>query len=223
MLRGSDSGVCLTFHIEFDIPCNLYFRTGNVVPGNYDTVLFLNNIVSESAASRKVFPVNLALDVYYHTDNSATVAGILFEDWESDQVAESLLKSIPLVAEYEPGQFFKRELPSLLALIADISQKLETIVVDGFVTLGAEQRPGLGAHLYHALESATPVIGVAKSRFNETPAETQILRGSSQNPLFVTALGIPLAEAQQKIKSMHGEYRLPSLLRQVDQLCRSTV
>lgn len=166
--------------------------------------------------------MNLALDVHYHTEGSATVAGILFENWESDQVAGSLLKSIPRAAEYEPGQFYKRELPCLLALISDISQKLETIVIDGFVTLGADQRPGLGAYLYQALECQTPVIGVAKSRFNQTPTETQILRGSSQNPLFVTALGIPLAEAQRRIQSMHGEYRLPTLLRQVDQLCRST-
>lgn len=165
--------------------------------------------------------MNLVLDVYYHPDDSATVAGILFEDWESDRVTRSLLKSIPQVAEYEPGQFYKRELPCLLALIDEVEQKLETVVIDGFVTLGADQRPGLGAHLFQQLGSETPVIGVAKSRFNETPTETEILRGSSQNPLFVTAMGIPLTEAQQKIQSMHGEFRIPTLLKQVDQLCRS--
>ncbi|WP_145455014.1 endonuclease V [Gimesia panareensis] len=165
--------------------------------------------------------MNLVLDVYYHPDDSATVAGILFEDWESDQITKSLLKSIPQVAEYEPGQFYKRELPCLLALIDEVEQKLKTIVIDGFVTLGADQRPGLGAHLFQELSSETPVIGVAKSRFNETPTKTEILRGSSQNPLFVTAMGIPLTEAQHKIQSMHGEFRIPTLLKQVDQLCRS--
>ncbi|QDT85269.1 Endonuclease V [Gimesia chilikensis] len=165
-----------------------------------------------------MFPVNLALDVYYHPDDS--VAGLLFDDWESDQVAETLLKSIPEVAEYEPGQFYKRELPCLLALIADVKPELETIVIDGYVTLGADQRPGLGTCLYQELGEEIPIIGVAKSRFNQTPAETEILRGNSQNPLFVTALGIPLTDAQQKIKSMHGPFRIPTLLKQVDQLCR---
>lgn len=165
-----------------------------------------------------MFPVNLALDVYYHPDDS--VAGLLFDDWESDQVAETLLKSIPEVAEYEPGQFYKRELPCLLALIADVKPELETIVIDGYVTLEADQRPGLGTCLYQELGEEIPIIGVAKSRFNQTPAETEILRGNSQNPLFVTALGIPLTDAQQKIKSMHGPFRIPTLLKQVDQLCR---
>lgn len=110
-----------------------------------------------------MFPVNLALDVYYHPDDSATVAGLLFDDWESDQVAETLLKSIPEVAEYEPGQFYKRELPCLLALIADVKPELETIVIDGYVTLGADLRPGLGTCLYQDLGEEIPIIGVAKS------------------------------------------------------------
>ena len=186
----------------------------------YDRLRSNYRIVRESVSIRKVFPVNLALDVYYHPDYSATVAGLLFDDWESDQVAETLLKSIPEVAEYEPGQFYKRELPCLLALIADVKPELETIVIDGFVTLGADQRPGLGTYLYQELGEEIPIIGVAKSRFNQTPAETEILRGNSQNPLFVTALGIPLTEARHKIQTMHGPYRIPTLLKQVDQLCR---
>jgi len=170
-----------------------------------------------------VLPVNLALDVYYHDDGSATVAGILFAKWESDQIERALVKTVSQVEDYQPGQFYKRELPCLLALIADLEQRPETIVIDGFVTLGADQRPGLGAYLYRDLDEQIPVIGVAKSRFNQTPRETEILRGNSQNPLYVTALGIPLAKAQRKINSMHGEFRIPTLLKQVDQLCRSPI
>ncbi|MCA9017967.1 MAG: hypothetical protein KDA77_21770, partial [Planctomycetaceae bacterium] len=76
-------------------------------------------------------------------------------------------------------------------------------------------------HLYQQLNEQIPVIGVAKSRFANTPDETRIYRGASQNPLYVTSLGIPLAEAKHKINAMHGEFRIPTLLKRVDQLCRA--
>ncbi|WP_339732062.1 endonuclease V [uncultured Gimesia sp.] len=169
----------------------------------------------------KVFILNLVLDVQYRDDDSAKVAGILFQEWESDLVEASLVKTIPQVAPYEPGHFYKRELPCLLELILDIDRPLDVIIIDGFVTLGQDQHPGLGAHLYHQLNKQTPVIGVAKSRFADTPEETHIYRGESKNPLFVTSLGIPLSEAKHKITTMHGEFRIPTLLKRVDQLCRA--
>lgn len=165
--------------------------------------------------------MNLVLDVYYRDDDSAKVAGILFQEWESDVIETTLVKEIPQVAPYEPGSFFKRELPCLLDLIHDIDRPLDVIVIDGFVTLGQDQHPGLGAHLFHQLNEQIPVIGVAKSRFADTPNENCISRGASQNPLYVTSLGIPLSEAKRKISTMHGEFRIPTLLKRVDQLCRA--
>ncbi|QDV50130.1 endonuclease V [Gimesia fumaroli] len=165
--------------------------------------------------------MKLVLDVHYRDDDFAKVAGILFQEWESDAVEATLVKTIPQIAPYEPGSFFKRELPCLLELIHDIDHPLETIVIDGFVTLGQDQRPGLGAHLFHQLNEQIPVIGVAKSRFANTPDETRIYRGESQNPLYVTSLGISLSEAKCKITTMHGAFRFPTLLKRVDQICRA--
>lgn len=96
-----------------------------------------------------------------------------------------------------------------------------TIIIDGYVTLGEEARGGLGAHLFAALEEKVPIIGVAKSRFEGTPAECELLRGTSERPLYVTSRGIPLEEAKRLVASMHGEHRLPTLLRAADRLCRS--
>ena len=50
-----------------------------------------------------------------------------------------------------------------------------------------------------------------------------IYRGDSAKPLFVTAVGMTLEEAKAHIASMHGEHRIPTLLRRVDQLCRGIV
>ncbi len=127
------------------------------------------------------------------------------------------------VAEYEPGQFYKRELPCVLALLQQLEQLPEFIVIDGYVYLDGNQRPGFGKHLYEALAGKSVIIGVAKSRFKDTPAETEIFRGGSKRALYVTAVGISAAEAKGFIMRVHGEHRIPTLLKRVDQLSKRTV
>lgn len=165
----------------------------------------------------------LATDVYYHENMTATAAGVTFADWASDEARGEYTTAVNNVAEYEPGNFYKRELPCLLALIESLNHQgitPEVIIVDGFVHLGEDQRPGLGAHLYKALGGHTPVIGVAKTGFAGTPEQCGVLRGKSVKPLFVTSIGIDLSTAKNLVGSMHGEHRLPTLLTRVDQLCR---
>jgi deoxyribonuclease V len=41
--------------------------------------------------------------------------------------------------------------------------------------------------------------------------------------LFITAAGVSLERAADYIKAMHGPFRLPTLLKRVDQLCRGIV
>jgi deoxyribonuclease V len=81
----------------------------------------------------------------------------------------------------------------------------------------------LGAHLYAALGKKVPVIGVAKTRFTAASAARAVRRGSSNRPLYVTAAGIDIETAVQHVQSMHGPYRLPTILKRVDQLCRGTL
>ena len=102
----------------------------------------------------------------------------------------------------------------------DINIELEAIIVDGYVSLGQQAKPGLGMHLYNALTQAVPVIGVAKNKFAGTPESCEVLRGRSQKPLFVTAVGMPLETAKLSVESMHGDNRIPTVLKRVDQLCR---
>jgi len=49
-----------------------------------------------------------------------------------------------------------------------------------------------------------------------------VRRGESGSPLFVTAVGIDVALAAQEVRRMHGPYRVPTLLRAVDQLARQS-
>ncbi len=165
-----------------------------------------------------------AADVQYREDDTATAAGLLFGDWQAAEPARVILKDIAGVAPYEPGQFYKRELPCLLTVLEDAlesaSEPVDAIVVDGYVFLGPEQRPGLGMHLYEALTLKVPVIGVAKRSFAGTPEDCQVFRGGSETPLFVSAVGMALSAAKAHIQAMHGQHRIPTLLKRVDQLCR---
>jgi deoxyribonuclease V len=97
---------------------------------------------------------------------------------------------------------------------------LDLVIVDGYVWLGPD-RGGLGFHLHEALGRQVPVVGVAKTRFaGDSTTAVPVLRGQSQRPLFVTSVGIPVVEAAERIRRMHGSFRIPTLLKEVDRLCR---
>ncbi|WP_425614778.1 endonuclease V [Anatilimnocola sp. NA78] len=159
-----------------------------------------------------------ALDVQYD-DRQATAqaAAVVFEEWDATHAWAEYAVPCEQVAPYVPGQFFQRELPCLLAVLAAIRERVSTIVIDGYVMLG--QHPGLGRHLWDALQQQTPVIGVAKTHYQSAQA-VQVLRGRSESPLYITAAGVEANRAANWIKNMAGDYRLPSLLKQVDLLAR---
>lgn len=161
-----------------------------------------------------------AVDVCY-SETGATAGGVLFTHWTSERPARELWEFIERFEPYEPGSFFKRELPCLLKLLEPVKDRVETVIVDGYAWLGPESRPGLGAHLYEALGEQTPVIGVAKSVFRGAANAEAILRGRSRRPLYVTAAGMDSVIAAKNIQGMHGPHRIPTLLKRVDQLCRS--
>jgi deoxyribonuclease V len=161
-----------------------------------------------------------AVDVCY-SDTGATAGGVLFTHWTSEQPALELREFIEQVEPYEPGSFYKRELPCLLKLLEPVKGQVETIIVDGYVWLGPENRPGLGARLYETLGEQTPVIGVAKSIFGGATNAEAVLRGRSKRQLYVTAAGMDPVIVAKNIQVMHGPHRIPTLLKRVDQLCRS--
>ncbi len=163
-----------------------------------------------------------AVDVNYRADK-AVAAGVLFQNWQDSEPVEELIAPILKVADYEPGQFYKRELPCVLTLLQQLEQLPEFIVIDGYVYLDGNQKPGFGKHLYEVLEGKPVIIGVAKSRFKDTPAEAEIFRGRSKRALYVTAVGVSETEAKGFIMRMHGEHRIPTLLKRVDQLSKRFV
>jgi deoxyribonuclease V len=162
-----------------------------------------------------------AFDVYYN-GNIAQAVAIGFENWTDTVPQVSQKELIINIEEYVPGEFYKRELPCILRVINKINTAtISLIIVDGYVELDERGTPGLGAHLYLALNSKFPVIGVAKKRYAEIHNNVrEVLRGESKQPLYVTAIGVDVDEAAENIRSMHGEHRIPTLLKQLDTLSR---
>jgi deoxyribonuclease V len=159
-----------------------------------------------------------AVDVHYLPAGGARAAAVLAADAVFAHVLAERTAVVPRVAPCRPGEFYRRELPPLRAVLDGLSEA-GLLVVDGYADLDPGGRPGLGAHL-HA-EFGVPVIGVAKSRFRAATHAVPVVRGSSARPLFVTAAGMPISDAADLVRRMGGPYRLPDALRRADNLARA--
>lgn len=162
----------------------------------------------------------LTTDTFYAKSETIT-AGVLFCQWQdSEPAAIRVQKHKGKAAEYQPGAFYRRELPFILSLFESLPTAPSIIIIDGYVWLDTEHRKGLGAHLFGALKAGTSVIGVAKKPFAGSPHAIAVQRGVSKRPLFVTATGISREIAAEHIQRMAGGYRIPTLLKLADRLCR---
>jgi deoxyinosine 3'endonuclease (endonuclease V) len=157
----------------------------------------------------------LAFDAYY-TDTTTKLVAAIFPDWAATAPTELRTWASGPAAAYQPGQFYKRELPLILTALQDFDlNEVDAIIVDGYVYLDANGRLGLGGHLYQALNEEVPVVGIAKSYFRDTNAEA-VCRGESKKPLYVTAFGMDQQAAGNRLREMAGYYRMPDVLAAVD-------
>ncbi|MDX2015675.1 MAG: endonuclease V [Myxococcaceae bacterium] len=158
-------------------------------------------------------------DVQYRTDD-AVAACVLADRWDAPAPLAEWSCRVSPIAPYEPGQFFKRELPCVLEVLRK-APALEAIVIDGYVWLDADGTKGLGAHLFDALQ--VPVIGLAKTAYRGSTFARPVSRPSSTKPLFLTCVGLDEARALEAVAQLHGPFRLPTLVKRVDALARGLV
>lgn len=159
------------------------------------------------------------VDTQYFEIGSRT-ATVLFSQWtDGTAVRESIHELDEGSHEYVPGQFYQRELPCILNAIEGMSDDVKTIVIDGFVQLGND-RAGLGLKLFQALDERIAIVGVAKNPFRGADNATEVLRGESRRPLYVTAAGVSIKDAASAVARMHGSFRIPTMLKLADRLAR---
>lgn len=157
----------------------------------------------------------------------AKVGVVGLSDWTDKESTASTSLEAGEVAPYQPGELWRRELAPVLAgvnwLIAEAGP-VDVVVVDANVRLDQSGRNGLGWYVQDRLATSGSgqvpiVVGVAKTRFQGLDA-VEVLRGDSQTPLFVTAVGEDEEVAADWIRSMAGPFRKPAMLTLADQLSR---
>ena len=167
--------------------------------------------------------VILCLDAAYGPVQAAS-AGAVIDGWDAKATKQMLVRRFESPPEiYQPGAFYKRELPLLLPLISDVDAPIGVIVIDGYVWLSPSGQPGLGGHLFASLASRIPVIGVAKTQYRADTWSIPIRRAGSERPLFVTSAGMDQEEAAACIRNMHGDHRIPTILAVVDRAARGAL
>ena len=120
------------------------------------------------------------IDVYYYTDKDTdkeyarTVAGI-FETYDDITFKDIVITRTDNIALYEPGNFYKRELPCIVDVLKECWKRgyiLDTIIIDGYCHMceddGVTYHKGLGVRLKEYLrDNSLPcvnslIIGIAK-------------------------------------------------------------
>ncbi|MBC8756536.1 endonuclease V [Kordia sp. YSTF-M3] len=163
----------------------------------------------------------LAIDIHYKETYAKAVC-VAF-DWADETPKKVYIDTISEVEPYIPGEFYKRELPCVLKVLAQTDlDSIEAIIVDGHVFVHNDKKYGLGGYLWEALDKKAPIIGVAKKSFiNTEEVATPILRGSSENPLYVSCIGIDKETVLEKMKLLHGEHRMPTILKLLDTITKT--
>ena len=160
-----------------------------------------------------------ATDVHYVID-FAYVGIVEFESWDDSRPRSVHRIEIESNESYQPGEFYRRELPPILGALKKVKIEYADIVIDGYVHLASPLKWGLGMHLSHAMNDQTNILGIAKSRLPIASDYIRVYRGKSKRPLYVSSNNYREFEMQDIVSSMHGSYRLPTLIKAVDQVSR---
>lgn len=170
------------------------------------------------------FVIYLILDVHYqeyHDKTIAKVACIRFSGILQHHILNEYDITMDNVEPYQSGQFYKREMPCLLALLHQIQEPFDVIIIDGYVYLDGLQKAGLGKYLYDNLPIKKPIIGIAKNHFYDITADYAVYRGTSKHPLYVTTVDFDVETAKKLVKNLQGDFRIPNIVTQVDRLSKT--
>ncbi|MBT0771288.1 endonuclease V [Kineosporia sp. J2-2] len=159
-----------------------------------------------------------AVDVGYPPTGGARAALVLGDSPTFSRLTGARVSMVDDVAPYEPGLFYRRELPPVRAVLSELDRLPDLLVVDGFVDLDPSGTPGMGRYVHD--EFGITVVGVAKTAFRTATHALEVRRGTSTRPLLVTAAGLAPEAAASLVRQLAGRHRIPHALRAVDRLSR---
>jgi deoxyribonuclease V len=163
----------------------------------------------------------MKLAITVHFDGSqARVAAVAFDAWDASEATRSFVTHVAQVEKPARGEPDLRELHCVMQLLREHALAPELILLDGFVHLDADETPGAGQHLFHALGGRVPVIGVAKASRPGLTAQFEVMREEEAKPLTVTSAGLDIGAAKVRVRGMHGRKRVPTLMKLVARLAK---
>ncbi len=167
--------------------------------------------------------MKLAMDVHRDSDgNGALAAAVAFDEWDAREASRTYTTRIAPLARPARGEPDLRDLHCLLQLLREHALEPDTLVIDGFVHVDAQDSPGLGRHLYDALGGRSAVIGLARTAKPAFPAQYEVFREEEAAPLIVTCAGIDLGAAKARVRAMHGKRRMPTLMKLAARIAKGT-
>jgi deoxyribonuclease V len=178
------------------------------------------------------------VDVGFAAQGQITQAAVVVLTWPELQVHESAIAHQPTTFPYIPGLLSFREIPTVLAALAQLQTTPDILLCDG-QGLAHPRRFGIACHLGVLMD--LPSIGVAKSRFigehqpvgqqrgswqpllDEEECIGAVLRTRSQTKPVYISLGhrLSLERAIDYVMSCTTRYRLPETTRWADKLASS--
>lgn len=157
---------------------------------------------------------------YNENLNIGHMAGVLIEEFEQFDISGFITTDVNDIGIYESGSFYKREMKGIESLLDKLNKdEIDCIVIDGYASFKDNEHKALGERLYEKYH--IPVIGIAKKRNEFCKIEnTEVYRGISKSPLFVTCVGCGHNNAKRCVERMYGENRIPYIVKLVDSLAR---
>lgn len=180
------------------------------------------------------------VDVGFEDQGKITRAAIAVLTWPELNLHETTIARQPTTFPYIPGLLSFREIPTVLAALAQIQTTPDLLLCDG-QGLAHPRRFGIACHLGVLVD--LPAIGVAKSRLVGKHESVDQTRGTWQplidkderigavlrtrpktKPLYIS-LGhrISLNRAIEYVMSCTTRYRLPETTRWADKLASSKI
>ena len=175
------------------------------------------------------------VDVGFEDNGRITRAAVAVLDATSLQLVEHHVARLPTTFPYVPGLLSFREVPAVLAALAQLSALPDVILCDG-QGVAHPRRFGIACHLGVLLD--LPTVGVAKSRLVGRHGEVPVEKGgwapledggevigavlrtrSNVRPLYVSpGHRVSLKTAIELTLACTTRYRLPETTRWADRL-----
>lgn len=109
----------------------------------------------------------LAFDTYYYGETAKSVC-LCFNNWLDSEPVTTYEEIICGISEYEPGLFYKRELPCIMSFLKKVELTcIEFVIIDGYAILDDYGKKGWVTYCLKSLKGEFQLLDLRKQNFTE--------------------------------------------------------